>query len=75
MKTRTIAIASSIAALSFAAAPIAQAASTTTHPATAASRLDRSRDTSGVRHVDGSRDTRSADPRSADRRSADRRDG
>ena len=32
MRSRTIAIAGSIAALSFAAAPIAQAASTTHHP-------------------------------------------
>ena len=61
MKPRTIAIASSIAALSFAAAPIAQAASTTHHPTGTQSRVDRSRDASGVRHVDRTPDRTSAD--------------
>jgi hypothetical protein len=63
MKRRTIAIASSIAALSFAAAPIAQAASSA-HPSRHAgseSLVDRSRDASGVRHADRSTDERGAD--------------
>ena len=67
MRSRTLAIAGSIAALSFAAVPIAQAASTTHHPATTAVRVDRSRDASGVRHVDRTPDTTSAD-RSVDKR-------
>lgn len=63
MKSRTIAIAGSIAALTFAAAPITALAATNTHQRPAAqSRLDRSRDASGVRHVDKSPDKRSADP-------------
>jgi Ni/Co efflux regulator RcnB len=65
MRSRTIAIATSIAALSFAAVPIAQAA-TSTHHAAKTVNVDRSRDASGVRHVD-----RSPDPRSADRNSRD----
>jgi Ni/Co efflux regulator RcnB len=56
MQTKTLAIAGSIAALSFAAAPVAQAASTPHHK-TVSSRVDRSRDASGVRHVDKSRDS------------------
>ena len=63
MRSRTIAIAGSIAALSFAAVPIAQAASTTHHPATTAVRVDRSRDASGVRHVDRTSADRSVDKR------------
>ena len=57
MKSRTIAIAGSIAALMFAAAPVTAVAATKAHrhPATE-SRLDRSRDASGVRHVDKSPD-------------------
>jgi hypothetical protein len=66
LKPRTIAIAGSIAALSFAAAPIAQAASATHHPTAAQSR-DRSRDRSGARHHDRTPDRTSAD-RSADGR-------
>ena len=58
MKSRTIAIAGSVAALAFAAAPITAVAATKAHhrPATE-SRLDRSRDASGVRHVDKSPDS------------------
>jgi hypothetical protein len=56
VRARRIAIASSIAALSFAAVPVAQAASTPHHK-TVESRVDRSRDTSGARHVDKSRDS------------------
>jgi hypothetical protein len=67
MRSRTIAIAGSIAALSFAAVPIAQAASTTHHPAATAARVDGSRDARGVRHVDKSPDKTSAD-RSVDKR-------
>jgi hypothetical protein len=63
MRSRTIAIAGSIAALSLAALPVAQA-KTTAHsgarPA-AESRSDRSRDASGKSHADKSRDTRSED--------------
>jgi hypothetical protein len=70
MRSRTIAIAGSIAALSFAAVPIAQAASTTHHPATTGARVDRSRDASGVRHVDKTPDPRSADT-ARDKTSAD----
>jgi len=66
LKPRTIAIAGSIAALSFAAAPIAQAASSTHHPTPAQSR-DRSRDRSGARHFDRTPDRTSTD-RSTDGR-------
>lgn len=52
MKSRTIAIVGSIAALSFAAAPIAQAASSAHHPATTPARIDRSLDARDVGHVD-----------------------
>lgn len=57
MKSRTIAIAGSIAALTIAAAPVTAFAATTAHhrPATV-SRVDRSRDASGVRHADKSPD-------------------
>jgi hypothetical protein len=57
MKSRTIAIAGSIAALAFAGAPVSATAATKAHhkPATE-SRLDRSRDASGVRHTDKSAD-------------------
>lgn len=52
MRSKTIAIAGSIAALSFAAAPVGAVAATThQHHAPAAS-VDRSRDVRGVRHVD-----------------------
>ena len=67
MRSRSIAIAGSIAALSFAAVPIAQAAPTTQHPATTTARVDRSRDAGGVRHIDRTPDRTSAD-RSVDRR-------
>ena len=57
MKSRTIAIAGSIAALSFAAAPVTAFATTKAHHRPASeSRLDHSRDASGVRHVDKSPD-------------------
>jgi hypothetical protein len=59
-KSKTIAIAGSIAALSFAAVPIAQAATTTHHPPTQSS-LDGSRDASGVHHVDQASDRTSVD--------------
>jgi hypothetical protein len=53
MRSRTIAIAGSIAALSFAAAPVTAIAASKAHDRpTTTSRLDRSRDSSGVRHVD-----------------------
>ena len=67
MRSRSIAIAGSIAALSFAAVPIAQAASATHHPTTTTARVDRSRDAAGVRHVDRTPDRTGAD-RSVDRR-------
>jgi hypothetical protein len=55
MKSRTIAIAGSIAALTLAAAPVTAIAATKSHhrPATQ-TQLDRSRDAKGVRHVDNS---------------------
>ncbi len=63
MKSRTIAIAGSIAALSFAALPVAGAAAATHHAKPTASSIDRSRDRHGVRH---------ADPRSVDTNTRDR---
>jgi hypothetical protein len=57
MRSKTIAIAGSIAALTFAAAPVtAIAATKAPHRPASESRLDRSRDVSGVRHVDKSPD-------------------
>jgi hypothetical protein len=60
VRPRTIALAGSIAALSFAAAPVAQAATGHSKPGVE-TRLDRSRDARGIQHVDRSRDTRSLD--------------
>lgn len=65
MRTRTIAIAGSIAALAFAATPVAAVAATTHHSSAQAARVDRSRDVRDVRHVDPTPDRSSAD-RSAD---------
>ena len=56
MRSRTIAIVGSIAALSFAATPIAAVAATN-HTAASAARADRSRDSRDVRHVDKTPDT------------------
>jgi hypothetical protein len=65
LKPRTLAIAGSIAALSFAAAPIAQAASS--------HQSDRSRDAIGVRHVEkASVDKTSVDKASFDKASVDK---
>jgi len=61
MKTKRLAIAGSIAALSFAAAPVAAVAATSHHAAPSAARVDRSRDVRGVRHVDRTPDRTSAD--------------
>lgn len=64
MKSRTIAIAGSIAALAFASAPVAAIAATTGPEKPAGElRIDRSRDASGDHHLDrskadGSRDVR-----------------
>jgi hypothetical protein len=59
---RTIAIAGSLAALTFAAAPItAFAAANTNHRPVTESKVDHSRDVSGVSHVDRSLD-KSKDP-------------
>lgn len=73
MRSRTIAIAGSIAALSFAAVPIAQAVPTNHahHTPAVESRIDRSRDATGVRHTDKIADPRGGDtsrdnPRNAD---------
>ena len=66
MRSRTIAIAGSIAALAFAAAPVAAIAATTQPSGTHAARVDRSRDVRDVRHID-----RTPDPASANH-SADR---
>ena len=65
MRSRTIAIAGSIAALAFAATPIAADAATTHHSGAQTVRADRSLDVRDVRHVDRSADRSSAD-RSAD---------
>lgn len=59
MKSRTITIACSIAALTFAAVPVgAIAAANAPHRPAAESRVDRSRDSGGVRHTDKSADNR-----------------
>ena len=60
MKSRTLAIAGSIAALTFAATPVAAVAATT-HQGTPAVHTDRSRDARGVRHVDRTPDRDKAD--------------
>jgi hypothetical protein len=65
LKSRTIAIAGSIAALSFAAAPVAAIAATPHHSTASTTRSDRSRDSRDVRHVDKTRDS-SRDASSAD---------
>jgi Ni/Co efflux regulator RcnB len=70
MRSRTIAIAGSIAALAFAATPVAAVAATTHHSGTKAASVDRSRDLRDARHIDRSPDRTKAD-HSADR-SADR---
>lgn len=58
MKSRTIAITGSVAALAFAAGPItAVATAQPNHRPAVESRIDRSRDAKGVRHVDRSRDS------------------
>jgi hypothetical protein len=72
MRSRTIAIVGSVAALAFAASPVAAVAATTHHAAPVA-HTDRSRDNRDVRHVDRTPDKNSID-RSADR-SADALDG
>lgn len=61
MKSRTMAIAASIAALSFAAVPLAQAA-TAGHPATRDAQVDKT----GQRHLDKSKDS-AKDKSSVDR--------
>jgi hypothetical protein len=61
MKSRTIAIAGSIAALAFAAAPIAAVAATAHPGGTSTTRVDASRDMRGARHIDRTPDKRSAD--------------
>jgi Ni/Co efflux regulator RcnB len=67
MNTRTLAVAGSIAALSFAAVPVAAVAATGQHDSSRAVHVDRSRDPRGARHVDRSRDrSRSIDLRSFD---------
>lgn len=65
MRSRKIAIVGSIAALAFAATPVAAVAATTHHGPSAVH--DRSRDRGGVRHVDRSPDRHSVD-RSIDKR-------
>jgi Ni/Co efflux regulator RcnB len=60
LKSRTIAIAASIAALSFAAVPLAQAA-TTTHPMTRDSQVDKSGDRQLDKSKDNSKDKSSVD--------------
>ena len=72
MRSRKIAIVGSIAALTFAATPVAAVAATT-HHGTPTVRTDRSLDTRDVRHVDRTPDKSGSD-RSADLR-ADQLDG
>lgn len=72
MRSRTIAIAGSIAALSFAATPVAAVAATH-HPSAPTVRTDRSLDKREARHVDRTPDKSSVD-KSADR-TADTLDG
>lgn len=72
MRSRTIAIAGSIAALAFAATPVAAVAATGHHTGASPAHVDRSRDKRGMRHVDRTPDRNSSD-RSADR-SIDARD-
>ncbi len=67
MRSRTVAIAGSIAALAFAATPVAAIAATTHHSGAKTVRTDASRDIRGVAHVDRTPDKNSAD-RSADLR-------
>ena len=71
MNRRTLAIAGSVAALSFAAAPVAASAASPHHSTKAklVSRTDRSLDQRGTSHVDKSVDRISK----ADRSSAERR--
>jgi hypothetical protein len=66
MRSRTIAVAASVAALAFAAAPAAAlaAGSPSHHDASKTERVDRNRDANGVRHVD----KKSVDKNSADTR-------
>ena len=59
MRSRKIAIVGSIAALTFAATPVAAVAATT-HHSTPTVRTDRSLDTRDVRHVDRTPDRGSA---------------
>jgi hypothetical protein len=56
MSPRKLAIAGSVAALSLAAVPIAQAASMPHHKPAVEMRVDRSRDPAGSRHADKLRD-------------------
>ena len=57
MKSRTITIAASLAALTVAAAPMTATAATKSHSRPVAElRLDRSSDAKGVRHTDSSPD-------------------
>ena len=67
MRSRKFAILGSIAALTFAATPVAAVAATTHHSDAQAVRVDRSRDIRGVRHADRTPDRASAD-RSTDTR-------
>lgn len=60
MRSRTIAIISSIAALSFVAAPVAAIAATS-HSTVSSAQQDRSRDIRGVQHRDTTPDRHSAD--------------
>jgi hypothetical protein len=67
-RSRTIAIAGSIAALTFAATPVAALAATSHHDGAQAARLDPSRDARGSRHLDRTVDRAHPD-RSTDRSS------
>ena len=71
MRSKTIAITASLAALSFAAAPVAAVAATPHHHRASETRIDRSRDVRGVRHVDRTPDRHSADNSRDTRHSTD----
>lgn len=66
MKSRTIAVATSIAALAFASAPITAVAAAKSNHKPETQRVDRSRDASGVRHLDKSSFDKSSFDKSRD---------
>jgi hypothetical protein len=74
MRSRTIAIAGSIAAMSFAAVPVAAVAATTHHSSSSSARVDRPRGLTEVRHTDRTPDRTGTADRHTPERSRDLRD-